>query len=175
MRKNYLSMLITVLMLAGIPGMAQSAIVTETFIGTAVNGPLTGDIGTGSFTYDDDLLVKGDELIGPTDGLTVTFSFDGQAFDQTNDEGFDEYPELEFSFSIPIALDYLLVDGENGVNFNNPIIAGLGMLELFPSFGGYDFETELSASYVPIPAAIWLFGSGIAGLVGLRIRKRYKT
>ena len=160
-------------MLAGIPGMAQSAPVTNTFIATVAEGPLAGQSGTGSFTYNDDLIINGEEELNPTDGLLVTFSFDGQAFDQTNDVDFDDFPILEFSNFIPIILDYFLVDGENGVNFNNPFLAELEMFDLFPSSGNYDFEMEISATLVPIPGALWLFGSGLSGLVALRMRRRY--
>jgi hypothetical protein len=174
MKKNYLSILIAMLVLAGIPGMAQSALVTKTFIGTVINGPLSGDIGTGSFTYNDDLLIFGDEVIEAADGLKVTFSFGGQPFDQTNDIDFDEFPIVAFENFIPVELGYNLVDGVNGVDFNNPLIAELVIFELSTPGGNFDFKTDIFVAYVPIPGALWLLGSGIAGLAVIRRRRRNK-
>ncbi|RRQ21596.1 VPLPA-CTERM sorting domain-containing protein [Thiohalobacter thiocyanaticus] len=33
-------------------------------------------------------------------------------------------------------------------------------------------HSEASLSAVPVPAAVWLFGSGLAGLVGIARRRR---
>ena len=41
-------------------------------------------------------------------------------------------------------------------------------------FYGYDFDgqwTSMEVSAVPVPAAVWLFGSGLIGLVGFARRK----
>jgi hypothetical protein len=175
MKKNYLAIFIAMLMLAGIPEIVQCALVTKTFMATVLDGPLAGQIGTGSFTFDDDLIIRGDEFIDPEQGLMVAFSFDNQIFDQTNDSDFDDWPVLRFDDSVPQYLEYWLVDGENGVNFNNPLLVWLyiGDSELLASSGNYDFETEISTQLIPIPGAVWLFTSGIAGLVVLGIRKRY--
>jgi hypothetical protein len=163
-------------MLLGIPGMAQSAPVTKTFFGTVLDGPFTGYTGTGSFIYDNNLIINGDETINPTDGLTVSFTFDGQDFDETNDRDYDDYPVLWFDNFEPIFLDYWIENGKNGVNFNDPDIAALYTYDdLIPSSGDFDFETEIVAEPVPIPGALWLLGSGMIGLVGLRRRKSYKA
>jgi hypothetical protein len=39
-------------------------------------------------------------------------------------------------------------------------------------YGGDEVNFELFVSQVPLPAAVWLFGSGIIGLLGVGIRKR---
>jgi hypothetical protein len=174
MKKKYLSVLIAVLMLVGIPGMAQPALVTYTFIGTIAYGIRIGDTGTGSFTYDDTLVDH--ETINPTDGLEVSFTFDDQDFDETNDEMYDQFPELGFLDSEPTSLDYYIAKGVNGVDFKDTNIASLWVHgELISSSGDYDFEIEIDANPVPIPGALWLLGSGIIGLAGLQRRKSYKA
>jgi hypothetical protein len=39
------------------------------------------------------------------------------------------------------------------------------------SLSGFDYATAYSAPTVPVPAAVWLFGSGLLGLVGVARRK----
>ncbi|BAV33871.1 hypothetical protein SCL_1566 [Sulfuricaulis limicola] len=43
-----------------------------------------------------------------------------------------------------------------------------------PGFGGHNFNFNLQGSMtvVPVPAAVWLFGSGLLGLVGMARRKK---
>ena len=163
-----------VLILTGIPGVAQSAPVTETFIAIIEEGPLEGQFGTGSFTYDDEDLAE-DDIIGPAEGLEVLFTFDGQTFDETNDESYDVFPELVFEDATPVELNYVLLGGVNGVNFRNPILIELEMEnDLFlcedDDCGNYDYVTELEATVVPIPAAFWLLGTGLIGMLGFKRR-----
>ncbi len=161
-------LIVLVSILAGTPLVAQSAIVTKTFVGTILNGSLTGTQGTGSFSYEDDLVIEGDEALDPNSSLTVMFSFDGQDFNESNDIDFDEFPVLTFFNFEAESLNYILTAGSNGVNFANPDLVELSMLSLFPSGGSFDFETDIEATYVPIPGAFWLLGSGLAGLVAFR-------
>ncbi len=173
MRKYVFCLFAALLILAGLPGMAPADIVSYSFIGTIEDGFRAGDSGTGSFTYDDALIVNGDETLDPTNGLTVSFSFDGQVFTQTHDSDFDAYPMLEFDDYMPTYLDYLLVNGQNDVAFGDNQLMELETSGLFPSSAaGYDFETTLLATPVPIPGALWLLGPGLVGLIGLRRRAR---
>jgi hypothetical protein len=159
------------LMLVGMPGLLQADMVSYTFVGYIDDGYRVGDFGTGTFSYDNAALVAGNEVLSPKDdGMAVTFSFDGQLFTQTNDIGFDEYPQLEFENFAPVYLDYILVNGENGVAFNDSNIDALITSNLVSSRAGYDFETTLTVAPVPIPGTVWLLASGILGLAGLRRR-----
>jgi hypothetical protein len=175
MKIKFLALWFVVVIFAVTPATSQSATVTFTFLGTVLDGPLSGSTGEGSITFDTDSIINPDEIIDPTDGLEITFVFNGQNFDQTNDEGFNDYPTLGFEDSIPFYLDYFLIHGVNGVNFSNPFLASLSTDGLLPSSGNFDFTTEIFTVVVPVPGALVLFGSGVAGLVGLRIRKRYKA
>jgi len=40
-----------------------------------------------------------------------------------------------------------------------------------PSFGEESYKLHLEGTVVPVPAAVWLFGSGLLGLVGVARRK----
>ena len=51
------------------------------------------------------------------------------------------------------------------------IIVGLAFNTVTESYGAY----QLTPSPVPVPAAVWLFGSGLAGLVGLARRRMAAT
>jgi len=42
-------------------------------------------------------------------------------------------------------------------------------------FGGVQYAVHLEGAVVPIPAAVWLFGSGLLGLVGIARRKKEKV
>lgn len=167
MRMRYFSILIVVLAVIGTAGMVQAGLVTYTFSGTVLDGPFEGSIGTGSFSYNRDLIIEGNEVLNVANGLTVAFSFGGQAFDATHDVDYDEFPELEFYDGMPVFLDYQLVDGWSDVDFDDPNLLGLGLGELNSSVGDFDYEVELFAEAVPIPGAIWLLGSGIVCLIGL--------
>ena len=167
-----------------LPLLAQADMVTKTFLATLTDGPLAGEIGTGSFSYDDSTIKSEDGLffVTPSEGLTVTFTYDGQTFDESNDLDFDEFPLLEFleesegfgSFYRPISLDYWLVDGENGVNFNNPIIGDLSF-NSFDAFEGSEFDYAISVEvgYVPIPGSILLLLPGLVSLVMIRNRRSH--
>jgi hypothetical protein len=54
------------------------------------------------------------------------------------------------------------------------LVAGEYFFSIFPSVGDvhYDFSfTATDVSQVPLPAAVWLFGSALLGLVGVTTRK----
>lgn len=170
MKKSYLYLFIAMLILAGMAGMAQASLVSYTFIGYIDDGYRQGDYGTGSFSYDPTLLSGGVESLDPADEITVTFSFDGQLFSQTDDSEFDEFPIIEFDDFEPVYLDFLLVNGINGVGFNDNNLLDISTSDLIASNAGYDFKTVLTATPVPIPGAVWLLGSGIIGIAGLRRR-----
>ena len=50
-----------------------------------------------------------------------------------------------------------------------PVISSLGFFNIDTATGAASFSTGISA--VPVPAAVWLFGSGLMGLVGVARRR----
>ena len=57
---------------------------------------------------------------------------------------------------------------------SNPVgpdgIRGLGMID--GAFVGFNANFDFDAAAVPVPAAVWLFGSGLLGLVGVARRRK---
>ena len=43
---------------------------------------------------------------------------------------------------------------------------------VFSGISGFELAADLSPVVVPVPAAVWLFGSGLIGLVGVARRKK---
>ena len=100
------------------------------------------------------------------------------------------YSWVAFNFSgiqMTTGAEYaaVIIDPENdkwgyGVHWNNYKDLYAGGSALFhigqshgtrtPDENGYDLNFRVTASPVPVPAAVWLLGSGILGLVGLRRR-----
>lgn len=126
---------------------AQAAIITESFTAEVVEGPFAGEVATGSFSYDDALIINGDEILDPTTSLTVNMTFLGQTYTEADDFDYPLFPGLAFSENIPIFLDYYIVDG-SPTNIREPSIQELliGNVNLIPDNG--DFITVLEVTTV---------------------------
>ena len=63
-----------------------------------------------------------------------------------------------------------------GVVFNgiNDAYAGGQLFHSGNSLSGYDLNFRVTPSSVPIPGAVWLLGSGVAGIAGIRLRREKK-
>lgn len=136
--------------------------------------PFTGNNYFGTFSYDEtELFGVGIETLDPFIGsVTVSFTFEGQTFDETNDSGFDAFPELEFSDGVPVYIDYILVDGSSGVDFIDPTVLEVSIQnDLVPDgFGDFSVDTFVAVQTIPVPAALPLFASGL-GFLGWRLKK----
>lgn len=127
-------------------------------------------------TYDDSTLSgSGTESIifdGVTNFLNVDLNL--KSFTQADDDRFGTgFPKLIFVGGAFSALDFSTSFDTNG------------FFDSFPASGVTDFEGEddnfniiegvwtgFETSPVPVPATVWLFGSGLLGLVGVARRKR---
>lgn len=162
----------------------NAAVVTESFTVTVYDGEFVGTTGTGTFSYDE-LLVTGvgEESISAFNGLTLELSVFGQTFTESDDVDYSGYPTLYFSNGNINALDFYVseidcFDCGNVYNTTNILQDGVNdfsMYALNAALGG-GFEGAMFvngfASPVPVPAAVWLFGSGLIGLAGIARRKK---
>lgn len=79
-----------------------------------------------------------------------------------------------FEYGVPFSLSsYLTLSGYNGITVDFDHTATLSYFDLpegasLESGSGHLYAT----SAVPVPAAVWLFGSGLLGLVGIAKRKK---
>ena len=86
--------------------------------------------------------------------------------------------------SFTFDLNFMNVDF---INATNIVLSGTGIISstdagLDDSFGSWSFGANsagtnftwnsASNAVVPVPAAVWLFGSGLVGLVGMARRKK---
>jgi hypothetical protein len=55
--------------------------------------------------------------------------------------------------------------------FNTPEGPGLSV-DAFTDAGVAQFSLQFQPTVVPVPAAVWLFGSGLLGLIGMARRKK---
>ena len=180
---------------------SNAATITQTFSTTVSFGEFAGSVGTGSFTYDPanigTVTANGDTcsfcITGST-GLEITLNIFGQNFTEIDNDtsiATTIFPFLQFDSSAidatPIALDFLIQetniffpeDGNAGLNLV-PItqegVLGIWVTDLSIGSNGFDFEATTyvngAVSAVPVPAAVWLFSSGLIGLVSFATRKK---
>ena len=142
---------------------------TSTSSGTATNG----------FSWTD-TLTDLDIAVDNFSGQDLTFSFDFSVMADAMTTGDD----ASASASVDMLDDLGFVDIQA---FADAISAGQGSSSASSALAGtivftlLDHESNLisgfvdsygSASAVPVPAAVWLFGSGLLGLVGIARRKQ---
>jgi hypothetical protein len=164
------------LLAAALPS-APAAVITESLTGVVVAGPFAGTVGTGSFSYDDSLIVAGDEILGVADGLTVSFSILGQTFTEGDDLAFPSTPLLEFAGGTPAFLDFIIARDPAGLGsspINDPRVFAIIFDEIASDSGG-GFGGQVFIIGVPEPATLALFaGLGLATFAVYR-RARART
>ena len=155
-------------------GLNDNDIITAT--GTIDTSSLASQLSSGSLLGGD---AVGTIYFDASSGNTMTINVGNTVFDASHDGSFADggYPYL--AFGIPGAgslhdFNILIETGINGApadfsSFN------LGFDDLNYVDGMYgEWRTTVafsSASPVPVPAAVWLFGSGLLGLMGFARRK----
>jgi hypothetical protein len=151
--------------------LAAPVIYNYTITGTVLVGDETapnpwsltaGDTITASGTFTADLGTIGSETGTVNFGAGDTVFIDllgGQSLDETDAVG-----GISLTFASGALTDFVYLESGGQFNSNFTFFDDFG--NLFGEWG----SVELVA--VPVPAAVWLFGSGLIALVGLRRRKR---
>ena len=158
-------------------GGVQAATVTNNLFVEVLGGPFVGITGSGYFSYDDaGLLGLGDEILTVDDGgLALELTVFGQTFYASNDVDFQWFPELSLFDGIPLYLGFSVSENAsvNPTDIQHLGVIGLDLYDLSQEADG-SFYAELDVTAVPLPAAVWLFGSGLYGLfmfVGKKVRR----
>lgn len=177
------SLILSTGLVLGAVGTAQAALVNFTLTGDVdtvadpgnVFGLNLGDTITASGTFDDAVLTGGTGNIsfGDGSGNSITLNVGSITYIASDDYDFGSgYPILS-----------LVSGGFDGLNFGTDPYATISFDSLDFVFDGYQdegFTLTLSGTWdgasfqmspVPVPAAVWLFGSGLLGLVGIARRK----
>ncbi|MGD8630956.1 MAG: VPLPA-CTERM sorting domain-containing protein [Gammaproteobacteria bacterium] len=82
-------------------------------------------------------------------------------------------PFLEFQDGALVSINLLFTSGTNGANADfssSGILFGSGSV-----LSGLWDVNSFNTTVVPVPAAVWLFGSGLIGLAGVARRKQNRA
>lgn len=161
---------------------ANAVSISTDFTATVDSGTFLGTIGTGTITYDDtDILGVGNEAINLNTALNfLTFNVFGQDFAGSDDIDFEfgTFPLVNFFDGLITSINYVV----NELSTSNPTAinqAGVLSFSIFTlelgDLGGLSGVLNIeegSISPVPVPAAAWLFGSGLIALFGFSRRRK---
>jgi hypothetical protein len=134
---------------------------------TGNSGLPGGDTITATGVFDNNVLINGTGTVvfGFNSGNSMTITVGTATFFASNDASFadGEFPSITLSEYIVTDFSFLAEWGTNGAPAN------------FSSFGtSFDDGVSMVGSWqttpIPVPAALWLFGAGLMGLVGVARR-----
>lgn len=168
-------------------GNAQAALVNYTITGDVVLGDEFGDVNdfgltefetvTVTGTFNDSALTSSGGAIsfGDGSGNSMTLSIGTETLFATDDKDYagGDNPSLSFtsytSLTSAVLSDFDFLTGLDPAVLNYFSSFGLSFDDGEFMFGDWRENVEITA--VPVPAAVWLFASGLIGLVGVA-RKR---
>jgi len=159
------------------------------FGATVLEGSYAGTMGYGSVSYDFNSLTGGIDTLYPGEGLfEFSLTLLGQTFTMVDDSDYPNFPEVDFSSYMPTHINFLVVEDGTQILEPNVIslgidsdVFGVGTDTICPVVNGngcYDYYVEAFVIVadippeVPVPAALWLFGSGLLGLAGIARKKK---
>lgn len=166
---------IAVLMLSA--GSAHAALVNFEFTGNVdyslgFGGLNGGDTVTVTGVFDDSVLSGGSGTVGFASGSgnTLSVAAGSYTFTETNDALYSSSGAyLTLASGALSDFNYQAISGTNGAVDNFDSSATFFWSDIYLSG---TWNTAVQMTPVPIPAALWLFGSGLLGLVGLARRKK---
>lgn len=137
---------------------------------------VAGDTISLTGVFDDNALLNGNGTIsfGASSGNSLSISF-GDSSPLILTEMSDENYGTQWTESFMTLTNNSLVDfsffARPGTNGSEAYFSsfGLGFDDVDNLYGEWNTNVEMSA--VPVPAALWLFGSGLIGLIGIAKRK----
>jgi len=151
---------------------AEAALVNYTFSGVIDSGSLIGTSYNGNFAYDNATLTNsGSEAI---DLSSLSFNFLSSAYNTANA---DFTSTADFLDGIFLGVNY------SASNLDPSFALGSGLATGSPADAYFSYQTIFGDSgfgslifakvtAVPAPAAVWLFGSALAGFGAITRRKR---
>ncbi|MFC1772595.1 hypothetical protein ACFL3A_04485 [Pseudomonadota bacterium] len=175
MTKNLAGLMLTLICMLNASG-ARAVLQTYSFDVTATDGPLSGVTTIGTFSFSDAIIPSGGGTVGQLNLFVgLDFTWNGISYDQTMANtgllSFDaagnlteavfgtdcfaggcnlSFPENAWVFIYPNGLPW---------NFAYKTAATTGDDAFFGVSTGF--------AAVPLPATVWLFSSGLLGLIGL--------
>ena len=186
---------IALLCLLSVLALPTQAMTTFTFQAIVNDGSaFDGTTGVGSVSYDETLLNSGTGSFyfadHPVSAFDISLTMFGQTFGRGDDIDRDDFgaPEVYIANGVPSYVSFVIsevdvpdpiIDGGSfGINYtaiNDPQILTIAIYNqgsLVANSAGSDWDfsvgVELITTPVPVPAAVWLFASGLAGLFSAR-------
>ncbi len=159
----------------GLTSAASAAVVDFDFHVFDAGGTLLSDDGV--ITYDDALVAPtGPTTLDPFNGITISVTLFGTAYSIVNDTDFPTFAQFNFIDGALDFINYVLEDGQNGVDFSGQPFDNLALLD------DLAFNTAADAYFVsagpavpaaiPLPAGLPLLVGGLGGLALLRRKAR---
>lgn len=130
-------------------------------------GLTAGDTVTATGVFDDSVLTGGSGTVsfGSGSGNTMTLNIGTATFTAADDDDFlTGSPSLTFSAFSLSDFDFVKSTPDS---FNSSFL-------IFDDFGDMvgQWRSDVSITPVPVPAAAWLFGSGLLGFAGIARRRQ---
>jgi hypothetical protein len=180
--------LAAVLLLSAHVAQAGAPPANFTFGAQVLTGDYAGTMGMGYVDYDPAFITGGTDTLFPEGGglFDLSLTILGQTFSMGDDDDYPAFPTVTFESYMLTNIDFLVSDmpGDNIVESG---VASIGLGSVIDGVGGdticpvidngcYEYYVEAFIEVakipeVPVPAALWLFGSGLIGLAGIA-RKR---
>ncbi len=168
------------LSLAAMEAKIQAASSIYDFTVDVTSGPLSGTQSFGSFSYDDVALTgTGLETLGVNEGLSISFDFLGETYDETNDIDLPDYPIVQFQDRSLLGLNFNVFYGSslqfaiaNEVDVSTGAV-GLdgGNVFAYDTDPSVVFEGLGTVTYKQVPEPSAVAGLSVLGL-GFLLKKK---